>query len=69
MITKKLEITDDITCNDFVVRKSPFRPTVLIFVMEDYSGKGQKIWQDLYKEDVKALIEFLQENMPEEGNQ
>lgn len=67
MITKKIEISDEITCNDLVVRKNPFRPTVLSFVMDDHRNEGKRIWQDLYKEDVEALIQFLQENMPE-GN-
>lgn len=67
MIVKKIEITDEIEFGELVALKMSSTPNLLSFYMEDV--KGKRIWQNIYKEDVKALIEFLQENMPEEENQ
>ena len=67
MITKKIEIIDELGYGEIVVLKLSATPNLLSLYMKNV--KGIKIWQNLYKEDVKALIEFLQENMPEEENQ
>jgi hypothetical protein len=66
MIINKIEFHDENTLNEFIVRKSPMTPNRLLFLLESFEGKNKKVWQELYKEDVEALILFLQQNMPDE---
>jgi hypothetical protein len=63
MILKKLEIHNEQSFCEFSVAKSDGHPDRLLFVMENINDKV--IYQELYKEDVEALILFLQKNMPD----
>lgn len=66
MIINKIEFHDENTLNEFIVRKSPAAADRILFLLESFEGKNKKVWQELYKEDVEALILFLQQNMPDE---
>jgi hypothetical protein len=66
MIINKIEFHDENTLNELIVRKSPTTPDRILFLLESFEGKNKKVWQELYKEDVEALILFLQENMPDD---
>ena len=64
MILNKIEIHDEVTFSDFTVTRLSSFPNSLLLSMENLNDKVMT--QELYKEDVEALILFLQQNMPDE---
>ncbi len=64
MILNKIEIHNEINFADLTVTRLDSFPNSLLFSMENLNDKVMV--QEVYKEDVEALILFLQQNMPDE---
>lgn len=63
MIVNKIEIHDENTLNEFVIRSTD-HGLYNVFSMRSFDKPNKVIIQHLYREDVEALILFLQKNMP-----